>query len=279
MSRDKKRFIINLFIIFFVCTFLISGFFIGRYYFTIYRSEKRVKDLKKLINGQIVINDENGENGDEGYEVNLVSYNNKEIQQKFLEVYKSNQDFMGWLTVDGTDIDYPVMYTPEDEEFYLRREFDKKWSVEGTPFIAGGCDPLKPTDNVIIYGHNMNTGTLFGALTKFEDESFLKKHKYVEFDTVKEDAVYEIIAVFRTEINVYDASTFRYYTYFDFENKKEFKDYVKRAKEAGTYDIETTAKYGDKLLTLSTCSYHNDRGRLVVVCKRVKVNGKNVSKE
>ena len=101
-------------------------------------------------------------------------------------MFKKNQDFVGWLTVDGTKIDYPVMHTPEDEEFYLRSDFEKKWSIEGTPFVAGKCDPLKPSDNVIIYGHNMNTGTLFGELTKFEDKDFYNNSVVKNKDSLTE---------------------------------------------------------------------------------------------
>ena len=276
MNRDKKRLIINLLIVFFLCTFLISGFLIGRYYYTIYRSEKKVSDLKKLIEKNVEISDSASDDNAEGYKLTMLNHNGQDVQQKFIEVFKKNQDFIGWLTVDGTKIDYPVMHTPDDEQFYLRSDFEKKWSIEGTPFAAGKCDPLKPSDNVIIYGHNMNTGTLFGELTKFEDESFLSKHKYIEFDTLTFDGTYEIIAVFKTDINVYDASSFRYYNFFDAKNKKEFNAYVKRAKEESLYDIETTAKYGDKLLTLSTCSYHSNKGRLVVVAKQIKKNGRTL---
>lgn len=273
--KSKKNLIINILIVIFTATFLISGFYIGRYYYTIYRSEKAVSDLKKLIEADSNVTDAKTTK-DGQVKKEYVDIKGVKVQKKFEKVYKKNSDFIGWLSIEGTKVDYPVMYTPKNEEFYLRNDFKKKWSIEGTPFAAGGCDPLKPSDNVIIYGHNMNTGTLFGELTNYADRSFYEKHKYIEFDTIKEDAKYEVIAAFKTEINFSNKNAFKYYKFFDAADKNEFNDYVKRAKEACAYDIETTAKYGDKLLTLSTCSYHKDQGRYVVVAKRISVKNKDI---
>jgi len=279
--RRKKNLIINLLIIVFTATFLISGFYIGRYYYTIYRSEKAVSDLKKLIGEDDKITDTNQINTDQSEEkkVEFTDIDGVQVQNKFVKVYKKNKDFIGWLTISGTKIDYPVMHTPNNEEYYLRNDFKKNWSIEGTPFAAGKCDPLKPSDNVIIYGHNMNTGTLFGELTKYADKGFYESHKYIEFDTIKEDALYEVIATFKTEIDYSNKNAFKYYNFFDANDKTEFDDYVKKAKEASPYQIETTANYGDKLLTLSTCSYHKNQGRYVVVAKRIMVNNKLINQD
>lgn len=276
--RRRKNLIINIFIIIFTATFLISGFLIGRYYYTIYRSEKTVSDLKKLIEENAEIK-EASENQDKEVKKEYTDIDGVQVQNKFAKVYKKNKDFIGWLSIDGTKVDYPVMYTPKNEEYYLRNDFKKNWSIEGTPFAAGKCDPLKPSDNVIIYGHNMNTGTLFGELTKYADKGFCEKHKYIKFDTIKEDAVYEVIASFKTEINYGDKNAFKYYNFFDAADKNEFNEYVDKAKKATPFEIETTAKYGDKLLTLSTCSYHSNQGRYVIVAKRISVNNKPIEKE
>lgn len=273
--KSKKNTIINILIVIFTATFLISGFFIGRYYYTIYRSEKVVSDLKKLIEEESSANASSNDKQTNN-KIEQVDINGTKVQKKFEKVYKKNNDFIGWLSIEGTKVDYPVMYTPKNEEYYLRNDFKKKWSIEGTPFAAGGCDPLKPSDNVIIYGHNMNTGTLFGELTKYADKGFYEQHKYIEFDTIKENALYEVIATFKTEIDYSNKNAFKYYKFFNAKDKNEFNEYVEKAKSATPYKIETTAKYGDKLLTLSTCSYHQDQGRYVVVAKRIKLNGKAI---
>ena len=274
--KSKKNLIINILLVVFSITFIVSGFFIGRYYYTIYRSEKAVSELKDLIDeaeGDTSTGNKKGETKKE-----FVDCDGVKVQKKFSKIYKKNNDFIGWISIAGTKVDYPVMHTPDNEEYYLRNDFKKRWSIEGTPFAAGKCDPLKPSDNVIIYGHNMNTGTLFGELTNYADKAFYEKHKLINFDTIKEDAVYEVIATFKTEINYSDQKAFKYYSFYNAKNKNDFKEYVDKAKSLTPYEIETTAKYGDKLLTLSTCSYHNNQGRYVVVAKRISVNGKSVEK-
>lgn len=274
--KSKKNLIINILLVVFSITFIVSGFFIGRYYYTIYRSEKAVSELKDLIDeaeGDTSTGNKKGETKKE-----FVDCDGVKVQKKFSKIYKKNNDFIGWLSIAGTKVDYPVMHTPDNEEYYLRNDFKKRWSIEGTPFAAGKCDPLKPSDNVIIYGHNMNTGTLFGELTNYADKAFYEKHKLINFDTIKEDAVYEVIATFKTEINYSDQNAFKYYSFYNAKDKNDFKEYVDKAKSLTPYEIETTAKYGDKLLTLSTCSYHKNQGRYVVVAKRISVNGKSIEK-
>ena len=178
-----------------------------------------------------------------------------------------NNDMAGWIRIEDTQINYPVMYTPDNPDYYLKHNFYKESSAYGVPYIAEHCDPMEPSDNVIIYGHHMNNGSMFAGLMNYEDRDFYERHKTVRFDTLTETAEYEVIAVFKT--TVYDDTGFKFYLFSHAETEKEFTDYVEQCRELALYDTGVTAEYGDKLLTLSTCEYSNTNGRLVVVAKKI----------
>lgn len=193
---------------------------------------------------------------------------------RFKDVWEKNHDFVGWITVPGTMIDYPVMQTKDNEQYYLHRNFWKNYDYEGVPFCSALSDVKKPSDNVLIYGHNMRYGSMFHDLEKYYTESFYKEHKYFNFDTIYRDGTYEIIGVVKTD--VYPSS----YQYYNVANctKKEFDDYLDFIKNKSIYktDIVDDVQYGDKLVTLSTCAYHNAKGRLLVIGKLIDTNDKNL---
>ena len=187
--------------------------------------------------------------------------------QKYAELFQQNNDMVGWIAIEDTPINYPVMYTPDNPDYYLKHNFYKEPSAYGVPYIAEHCDPMEPSDNVIIYGHHMNNGSMFAGLMDYEDRDFYEQHKIVHFDTLTETAEYEVIAVFKT--TVYDDTGFKFYLFSHAKTEKEFTDYVEQCRELALYDTGVTAEYGDKLLTLSTCEYSNTNGRLVVVAKKI----------
>ena len=194
-----------------------------------------------------------------------------EIDAGILALHEENPDCIGWLTIDGTRIDYPVMYTPDDNDYYLHLDFDKNWSDPGTPFIDTNCRPFDDrTDNVLIYGHNMKSGIMFRELLQYEDESFYKKHKNIKFDTLYETGTYEVIGAFRSEIYPDDDTEhYHYYEFFNAADKAEFDEYIDFVKSNTSYDSGVTAEYGDELITLSTCASHTEDGRFVVVARRI----------
>ena len=139
----------------------------------------------------------------------------------------------------------------------------------GCPYIQENCDVEKPSDNLIIYGHNMNNGSMFAGLMKFKDKSFWEKHKTISFDTLTDHYDYEVVAVFKTFVYSNSPESFKYYQFSDAETKSDFDEYIRKCKELALYDTGVTAEYGDKLISLSTCEYSRTNGRLVVVAKRV----------
>lgn len=186
---------------------------------------------------------------------------------RYQELFERNNDMCGWISIKDTEINYPVMYAPDRKDFYLKRDFDKNYSVYGVPYIAEHCDPNEPSDNIILYGHHMNNGSMFSDLMKYESKKFYEEHKVISFDSLTETAKYEVIAVFKT--TVYDNVGFKYYLFTDAETEAEFSDYVKECKELSLYETDVTAEYGDKLITLSTCEYSRKNGRMVIVAKKL----------
>lgn len=182
-------------------------------------------------------------------------------------LHEQNSDFVGWIKIPDTKLDYPVMHTPKNPEYYLRRTFDGSYAISGTPFMDAACNV--DSRLVMIYGHHMNNGTMFATLHNYKNKSYWEQHPQLRFDTLTEIRTYDIIAAFYTEIR-YDAEReglFEYYKYIGDVTDERFEEYVKGVASSAMYDTDIAVTMDDKLITLSTCSYHSDEGRFVLVAK------------
>ena len=187
------------------------------------------------------------------------------------ELQREREHLVGWVMIPGTPIDYPVMQTPGAPEFYLHHAWDGQESAHGTPFAAYNCDLSAPSDNVIVYAHRMNDGSMFGSLLEYESEVFYKEHPLVYFDTLYNTDEYEIFAVFEGHAGNTGPGSFEYYLFTDAETPADFDAYVSSVRAAALYDTGICPEYGDKLLTLSTCtSTAGSDERFVVVARRVE---------
>lgn len=205
-----------------------------------------------------------------------------EILPKYKELYEINSDLAGWLAIDDTIIDYPVMQTMEDECYYLRLDFYGEPNQNGclildTDSVAGtgtkACgyeDGTAPSTNLIIHGHNMKSGEMFGKLMLYADEEYAVEHNIIRFDSLYEEREYELIAVFYSQVYYENDNVFKYYKFFQADTQEEFNDWYENIKAMSLYDTGVTAQLGDEFITLSCCSYHVEDGRFVVVGKRVK---------
>ena len=191
------------------------------------------------------------------------------VQQSNRNLYLENSDMVGWIQIEGTGIDYPVMQTPADPNYYLKHDFEKRYTDYGCPFMQADCDALRPSDNLIIYGHNMKDGSMFADLAKYRSKDFWQAHKTVRFDTALGGSAYEIFAVIHTTVQADAADAFAFYLFVDAAAPEEFADYASACKARALYDTGIFADYGDKLLTLSTCDNITDNGRLLVIAKRI----------
>ena len=183
----------------------------------------------------------------------------KDYFAEYLELYRQNEDMVGWIKVEDTNINYPVVQSVNEPNFYLKHKFDKTYSAYGCPYVQENCDVQKPSDNIIIYGHHMNDGSMFTGLMKYRNKSFWEGHKTITFDTLTDRHQYEVIAVFKTVVYTNSSDSFKYYEFTDAENAAEFDAYVAKCKELSLYDTGVSAEYGDKLISLSTCEYYDHR--------------------
>lgn len=193
-----------------------------------------------------------------------------EMMLKLEELQKNNSEIVAWIEISGTNINYPVLQT-ENNDYYMTHDYKKEYSKNGSIFLDKDYDWDIPSSNLLLYGHNNKNGTMFQDLQKYKEENFCKEHPTIKLTTNKEDVEYEIIAVFLSRV-YYKSETdvFRYYYFINAENEEEYNEYVANSKKASLYDTGKTAEYGDQLLTLSTCSYHTEDGRLAVVAKKIK---------
>lgn len=189
------------------------------------------------------------------------------VLREYAAVYQLNPDMVGWVHVPGTDLNYPVVQTPDDPDYYLHRDFYEKNSRHGTVYAHDQADLDTPSDNVTIYGHNMTDGSMFAVLHKYSNKAYWEANPYIYFDTLYEHRTYQIISVFEIDLT---ESVFAYHSLVE-ANAFSFQNYMNNCKELEMYDTGVTAKYGDKLLTLSTCDKNtaNDDIRFVVVAKLV----------
>lgn len=179
-----------------------------------------------------------------------------------------NSDFVGWLSIEDTDIDYPVMKSDEsDPEFYLHRDFDKNYSYSGTLFIGEGCSA--DSDVFVIYGHNMNAGTMFGSLDSYKSGSFALEHKDIVFRTQKENRVYRVFAAFQTKLLPEDSDDFAYYRSVGKLNKGEYDEVLENIRTMSLISLNEAPEYPAQIMLLSTCYYHTDEGRFVVAAYRI----------
>lgn len=229
---------------------LISSYFIYKNM----QEDKKQEEIFEELENIVTTNETNEKKEQQEDNVNL----NK--------LYKINNDIVGWLKIENTNINYPVMQTKDRPDYYLRKNFYKEYSVFGTPYIDENCD-IENGNNLIIYGHHINGNKMFGELENYKNEEYYNKHKFIKFYTLNEKAEYEIISVFKT--TVYNDKGFKYYQYYNLEDEREFETFINKCKELSLYDTQKIAKYGDKLLTLSTCEYSQNNGRLVVVARKI----------
>ena len=192
------------------------------------------------------------------------------IENPYQESFLANADMTAWLQIPGTAIDYPVMWTPIDEEYYLRRGFDGSRNRNGCLILdTDSCvNPL--TTNLIIHGHNMKSGAMFGTLSNYESEDFYLEHKNISLYTREIQRNYEIIAVFYSQVYKKSDTVFKFYKFFQADTEAEFDDYYQNIKALSLYDTGVTAEFGDHFITLSTCAYHVTNGRFVVVAKEIE---------
>lgn len=182
-------------------------------------------------------------------------------------IAKINSDVVGWIKIENTNIDYPVM---QNGDYYLHRNIYKNYSSHGTPYLAEYCN-VQYSDNLIIYGHHMNDNSMFAQLDNYKKYSFYENHKYIKFYSYYNgktiEKTYEVVIAFKTV--AYSDKGFKYYNYTNFSDVQELTDFIEKCRNLEFYNTGIDINYGDKLITLSTCEYSQKNGRIVVVAKQI----------
>ena len=190
----------------------------------------------------------------------------REVLPRLQEQYGKNSDLAGWLTVPGTRIDYPVMYSPDEPERYLHANFEVSYSFAGLPFLDAACDPER--GNRIIYAHNMLDGSMFRTLLKYQQKDFWQRNPVISFNTLYEEQEYEVVAAFYDKVYKKSDTNFKFYQFYDTSDQSSFDEAMAYYREHALYDTGVTAQCGDLFLTLVTCAYQTENGRFVVVARK-----------
>lgn len=190
-------------------------------------------------------------------------------------IQQENGDIVAWLEIEGTYINNPVLQTT-DNDYYLQHDYKKQEDRRGSLVLDTKFDLTLPSTNFLIYGHNNTRDhTMFEDLKYYKDKKYCEEHPMIRLTTNEEDANFEIIAVFLSEVHYQnDENAFKYYYFINAETKEEYDEFIRRAKEESLYETGKTAEYGEQLLTLSTCDTHTKDGRLAIVAKKISKNSK-----
>ena len=244
--------------IFFAVLFLVSAGMLLKRYLEDRRTENEFASLAALVETQPAA---------EGTGAAPQQTQTQDPAEKFAALRQRNEDFIGWISIEGTNLDFPVMYRPDSKDYYLRHGFDGEYSNYGVPYLDEDCTLTAEnrSQNLVIYGHNMKTGTIFGCLTDYKKADTYRKHPVIEFDTLYGDGSYEVFAAFA--IDVVEEPDFAYYDAIDLD-ESAFNAFVAEVKRRSDVDSGITQVYGEDLITLSTCEYSTANGRYVVCARR-----------
>jgi len=201
-----------------------------------------------------------------------------DIMDEYIATYNENNDTVGWITIPGTVIDYPVMQTT-DNQYYLENNFKRQKSSYGAIF-ATFLEPFTPTsrpNNTILYGHNIFDGACFAAVAHYYSEgsiNFYRKHPIVYFDTIYEKGAYKVFAaIYAHTSDTKEQDVYPYHLKTTFENKAEFYDFAQNILDRSCFYTDVDLEYGDEIITLSTCYYplgNNFDSRVALFARRVR---------
>ena len=246
----------------FMC--IVSFGYLGAYYQVSAKSAKEFEELSALKEAGAQYS------GTKEVRVHLTdeTIETPDILPEYALVHQKNQRLIGWVKIDDMVVDYPVMQTVNNE-YYLDHNFNQEEDRNGCIFMDYQCDVVRGCDNIILYGHHMKSGKMFGTLNKYSKKSYYEEHPVVQFDTIYEKGTYQVMYVFRSKVYSEEDVTFKYYQFINAASEKEFNSAMNEMAALSLYDTGVTAVYGDKLLTLSTCDYQEKKGRFVVVAKKI----------
>lgn len=268
-----KKLVYTLTIILLLLVFGVSAFFVGSYIIESREQAQKsaeLSELKNSIKETMPVPEVPQETDPEGTFGAVEMRDENGMLMEYSELYARNPDLVGWIRIDGTKLDNPVVQTPDRPNFYLDHDFDGNSSAWGAIYAREECNINEPSDNITLYGHNMRDGSMFAVLHDYwNNEETLKNNPLIFFDTLYEYHVYKIFSVFKTSANLGEG--FPYHNMIEASDKADFDNFVSKCKELSKYDTGITPQYGDKIICLSTCEYDlpGNNGRLVLAAVRI----------
>ena len=280
MKNKVKRVVLYVVLVLLIIVFAISTFVWTRNIIRSTKEKKANRDIAKIVEEarrdlETVTdspegesdNTEKGKNNSPTEKNKTPIYASSGVLYQYDALWQRNHDMVGWLEISGTNIAYPVMFTPNYIETYLRKAFDGSYAISGMLFLGAGWEP--DGNFGIIYGHNMDDGAMFGHLLDYySDFETAKNHRTIEFDTLTQLHEYELVAAFYSRIySSNEENVFRYYDVTGLPDEESFNMFLEEVRREAIYDTGIDVEWGDKLLVLSTCSYHTTDGRFAVVAR------------
>jgi sortase B len=264
-----------------VCTFLISN-----YYIDLYKARAEYEAMQAEVEAARARrgfdDDESTEETKIGETIEYLDYNY--VADRFLS---QNPDLVGYVKIPNTLVSYPVVQKKSKDpnentnDYYLYRTFHQEQSKSGCIFMDFRCHfdevaehrrVVKNSDNIVIYGHNMNNQTMFGSLRNYiNNPYYYMDHPVVEFDSCYESYDYKIFAVFVVSGDDFDSEySFDCWNDIDFKDEDAFYEYVNNAKKRTMINTNVDVQYGDPILTLYTCNGLVKNAKLILTCRRVR---------
>ncbi len=252
MKLSRNSIIMSV-VVAFAITLFVSIIILTVQYLDEHRSEQAFEELEQIISVPPTVEDIEDET-EQNEIIPTEAYN------RYDDLYELNPDFVGWISIDGTELSYPVMQSIDSPNYYLKRNFDGEYSDYGVPYVDEKCG-VDLSNNIIIYGHSMTNGSMFDTLLNYADEEFYKQNPVIHFDTLSGYGEYKVLAVFKIDVAI---DPFFYTTCTDMD-EEQFDEYLSEVRARAMYDTGVEAEFGDMLITLSTCEYTLKDGRFVVV--------------
>lgn len=271
--KSTKKILFLVTIVLLVAAFAVSAFLVGRYVINGRKAQNRYNDLAAQASASTTApttptTTAPTEDTQAETEETTQATEPQPIAE-YVALHEQNPDMVGWIKIDNTKLDYPVMQTPNEKDYYLKRDFDKKDSEWGSIYAWEEADLNEPSDNITLFGHRMKDGSMFSPILVYENKSAWEENPLIFFNTLTEYHTYKIFAVFKTSANLGEG--FSYHKFVNAQNKQDFDNFVATCKDLAFYDTGITPQYGDKLICLSTCEYTmgGGNGRFVVCAYRI----------
>lgn len=257
MTPNKRKTILYSVFALFLIVFGISSYLLISNYMNKQRHEKEINELRQIIAAE----SPEAPLGAEDIPAKAPQHKNS-----YDALYARNKDYIGWISVDGTELSYPLVQNKEDTDFYLDHNFLKNEDFYGTPYLDHRSNIYDNFGNIVVYGHNMRNGKIFGTLGNYAAQQYYKEHPVIKVMTMDDTSEYEVVSYFTIAAD----DEFQYYNSIDLSNEETFNEFAKKAAELSIIKTESALKYGRQVLTLSTCDSYDYDKRLVLVAQKTK---------